>query len=417
MNAQNNPQNDWYLNDKATCEWLEGLKKSTKATYKTAWKYFLEYVGMNGDQILESRKTDNTFAWEKKVLAFKMWMMETKKQSSNSAVTAATTARSFFAYHRTGLEFRKTEKTKLTEKKRVQEDYRFNKDDLKKMSDYADLTEKYVLTAGKSFGLRAGDFISLRRGDLEAYIDRDPPISIGELRTQKENVNAFPFIDVDAKPVIKMMLEQMDREGIKDANARILTYKDEIQLSRILQRVADKAGIKYGNKNIRFHCLRKFLIDHLSNYMAESKWKQVVGKAVHESAYVSPDQLREDYIRAMGETTFTKTSNGEDVKLLAQKEALKMMARFNGMTEDQMKTIFRQKSIVLGRDLNLQDEVEALEEATSQTTKPKTEAKKGCPDGKHCQRIVNESDLPELLTEGYKVVNVLPSGKIVVSND
>ncbi len=409
--------NEWFPNDLATNEWLNSLKKSTKSSYQTMWRYFLEYVGMTGDQILVNRKTDKEYSWEKKTLTFKPWVMENKKQSSGSGVVAITSVRSFFAYHRLGLEFRNTEKAKLTEYKRVQEDYRFSKDDLKKMCDHADLTEKYIITVGKSFGLRAGDFIGLRRGDLEAYIDRESPISIGELCTQKENVTAFPFIDTDAKPVVKMFLEQMSRDGRTDANERILKYRDEIQLSRILLRVADKAGIKYGNKNIRFHCLRKFLIDHLSNYMSESKWKQIVGKTVPESAYVSPDQLREDYQRAMGETTFVKSFEQGDMELMAKKQALLMLAKLQGLSDGEMKTIFRQKSIVLGRELNIKDEVDVLEEATEEkikTVKPKA---KGCTDGKHCQRIVNESELPELLADGYQVVTTLPSGKIVVSND
>ena len=54
MNAQ---INDKFPNDLATNEWLNSLKKSTKSSYQTMWKYFLEYVGMIGDQILENRKT------------------------------------------------------------------------------------------------------------------------------------------------------------------------------------------------------------------------------------------------------------------------------------------------------------------------------------------------------------------------
>jgi integrase len=422
MNENNNEQigdrsKDKFPNDLATNEWLNALKKSTKASYQTMWKYFLEYVGMTGDQILANRKTDKEYAWEKKTLGFKQWLIESKKQASGSAVAGITSVRSFFAYHRLGLEFRNTEKAKLTESRRVQEDYRFSKDDLKKMCDHADLTEKYIITVGKSFGLRAGDFIGLRRGDLEAYIDREPPISIGELCTQKENVTAFPFIDTDAKPIIKMFLEQMDRDGRTDANERILKYRDEIQLSRILLRVAGKAGIKYGNKNIRFHCLRKFLIDHLSNYMSESKWKQIVGKTIAESAYVSPDMLREDYQRAMGETTYAKSVEQGDIELMAKKQALIMLAKLQGITENQMKTIFRQKSIFIGRQLNIKDEVDALEEATDKETENAKPKPKGCTDGKHCQRIIEESELPVLLNEGYYFVATLPSGKIVVSND
>lgn len=109
------------------------------------------------------------------------------------------------------MEFRRTESVRLTEARRKYEDYRFSRDDLKKMVDVADLEEKYVVVAGKSFGLRAGDFLKMTCGDLEPYTDRPVPISTGEYAIQKESVPAYPFIDSDAKPVIKLMLEKMDR--------------------------------------------------------------------------------------------------------------------------------------------------------------------------------------------------------------
>jgi hypothetical protein len=37
------------------------------------------------------------------------------------------------------------------------------------MCDFADLTEKYIITAGKSFGLRAGDFLRFTRRDLAIF--------------------------------------------------------------------------------------------------------------------------------------------------------------------------------------------------------------------------------------------------------
>lgn len=38
--------------------------------------------------------------------------------------------------------------------------------------------------------------------------------------------------------------------------------------------------------------------------MSESKWKQIVGKTIGESAYVSPDSLQADFSRAMNEICF-----------------------------------------------------------------------------------------------------------------
>lgn len=294
-----------FLNDNATLQWLNAQKRGTMYSYKYSWKFFLEFAGLIGDQLIQNRKADKDYAWERKTLEFKNWLIQ-RGLSDNSAVGATTAVRSFFAYFRLDLSFKRTERAKLAEATRKTEDYRFSLEDLKKMYDVADLREKYVLTAGKSFGLRSSDFLKLKRGDLEPYLERPVPISIGEITTQKERTKAYPFIDNDAKVIIKLMLQKMDREGTTKPNDRVLTFSDEIQLSRVVKRLTEKAGIKTGNKQVRFHNLRKFLIDRISRFMSESKWKQIVGKKISEGAYVSPESLREDYARAMNETVFSK---------------------------------------------------------------------------------------------------------------
>jgi integrase len=303
-------------NDQATREWLGSFKAkpNTMNTYKVAWRKFLEFAGLTGDQILADRKADAEFHWESKTLAFKMWLLAEKKLSQNTGRTSAESVEGFFSYHRLPLKFRKSEAATISRAQRKTEDYRFSREDLKAMVDMADLIEKYIILVGKSFGLRAGDFMRLVRGDLEPYISREVPISIGEFQTQKENVPAFPFVDSDAQPVIKLMLKNMDMEGRIGPNERMLKLKNEISLTEALERTAVKAGINYGNKNVRFHCLRKFLIDRLSSFMSESKWKQIVGKSISEGAYVSPDSLREDYRKAMAETTIAETGLEERMK-------------------------------------------------------------------------------------------------------
>jgi integrase len=299
---------EFQKSDLATTEWIKSLTGSTLKSYSTYWRDFLEFTELNGDQILQSKKVDMKYVWEQKILDFNTWLMKDRKGqralASGTARAAANAVRGFFTYHRQTLQFRRSEKTKLSEYKPVFEDYRFSREDLKKMCDFANLPEKYIITAGKSFGLRAGDFLMLTRGYFDPYIDRPVPISIGAFRTHKENTDAYPFIDSDAAPIIKLMLEKMTREDRTSPKERMLTYSDEIQLSRTLRKVADKAGIQHGDKRIRFHNLRKFLSDRLSSHMSESKWKQIVGKKISEGAYVSPDSLREDYSRAMKETTF-----------------------------------------------------------------------------------------------------------------
>lgn len=377
-----------YPNDSATNEWLSTQKDSTKITYSRYWRHFLTFVKLTGDEILADRRNDKDYRWEKKVLAAKVWAIE-KGLAQNSAKSVTTAARSFFAYHREALQFRKTETRRLTEAHVLREDFRFSLPDLKKLFDVADLTEKYVLTAGKSFGLRAGDFLKLTRGDIEPYIDRETPIGLGALNTQKEGVKAYPFVDSDAQPVIKLMLEKMSREGRTQASDRILVFSDEIQLTRVLKRLAQKGGINIGGKIVRFHCLRKFLSDHLSSHMSSDKWKQIIGKTLSESAYVSPDSLREDYARAMSETCFNRALD-EQAKAAARAEFDKIF------TPEQKEFIQKHGGIRFHRK------------------KAKQEKEKECTDGEHCQRVASEAELPDLLAQGWHASIVLPSGKIVL---
>lgn len=85
--------------DKATNEWLDAQKRSTRATYRSYWMYFLEYTGLTGDEILDSRKSDETYEWEKRTLSFKTWMIREKHLSEKSAATGGATVRSFFSFH------------------------------------------------------------------------------------------------------------------------------------------------------------------------------------------------------------------------------------------------------------------------------------------------------------------------------
>jgi len=311
---------------------------------------------MTGDQILLDRESDMSAKWEKKALEFKTWVVKQKTQrgetySEGASKTFTIGVRSFFAYHRKDLKFRTAEAKKLTEARRKKEDYRYTRENLGEMANITDLQGKYIITAGKSFGMRIGDFLKLRRGDLEPYLKLTPPISIGELPTEKEGVPQCPFIDSDALPIIQAMIYEMNRQSRIGPEEKILSI-EETQVNNILKKVTSQAGINPGNKRIRFHCLRKFLTDRLSSHMSESKWKQIVGKKIDEKAYVSPDLLRDDYGRVMADTCFAKGGSG-DVEMLARKEALRILAKNAGYSDSEISHMIREQKDV--------PEVEVLE--------------------------------------------------------
>jgi hypothetical protein len=177
----------------------------------------------------------------------------------------------------------------------------------------------------------------------------------------------------------------------------MLAYREEIQLSRVLKRLVQKAGVDVGSKQVRFHCLRKFLIDRLSSFMSESKWKQIVGKAISEGAYVSPDSLRADYERAMSEITFTRTALQEDrVRELAREE-LK-----TSLTPEQKELIVKS-----GLKLRRKEHVSA--------------PKDGCEDGEHCGgddfKQIREAELLQYLKDGWKIAYKLTDGQVIVKRE
>jgi hypothetical protein len=137
--------------------------------------------------------------------------------------------------------------------------------------------------------------------------------------------------------------------------------------------LCEKAGMEIQNgtihgKRIRFHCLRKFLIDRLSAYASESQWKQIVGKAIDEGAYVSQDQLRAVFGRAMKDLVIN--GNGIKIKKLTELENALLDSQKRLTSVETTNDVLRkeldkvtQKVDFLDKYLNLGDAVETKEDA------------------------------------------------------
>lgn len=290
------------LNDKVADEFIDSqAKKGTFITYKCQLKQYLKWTGKSGQELIDIKRNDKDFQVENSLLAYRKHLLSLGK-SENYAVGSIMAIRSFYAYCRVPLVLRKQESRKLAEKSRTTTDFLFDREDLSKMALAGNLKDRYVLIVGKSIGLRASDFVKLTFGQLRSLkLDGEAPIALGEIQTQKERIKAYPFLDSDAVPIVKMVLEA---NKDKSDDERVLTDTED-NLSRILQILCKKAGMdidEHGmihNRRVRMHCLRKYLIDHISALASESQWKQIVGKTISEGAYVSQDQLRGIYSRAM----------------------------------------------------------------------------------------------------------------------
>ena len=369
------PIEQLFKNDTVTIEWLKSQNDTTLKTYKYAFKLFQEFTGKTGSELLELRKKSSNGEIKRLILDFRNWLINKKGKSENSAKTCVMAVLGFFSFYELPVRFTRGESDRIKRVRRKTQDYWFSIEDLRKMASVGNLKEKYVLVVGKSLGLRASDFIRLTYGDFRKLdLNQEPPIFLGEISTTKEGISAFPFLDSDAVETIKLLLES---NKDKADSERVLKIRKK-ELSVILRRLAKKAGIQSGNAKIRFHCLRKFLINQLSRYMSESKWKQVVGKKIEESAYVSPNTLREDFKRAMKSIVFQNHEKVAQIarlqemvaKLVAENEELKkIIARLQQAQEDTSKRLtqaFTRIETLEKKFLNLKAEKQQPTQPTDQ---------------------------------------------------
>jgi hypothetical protein len=223
--------------------------------------------------------------------------------SDNARQAFVHAVRSFFAYHRLDLKLTKQQKRLLGKNARlVEHDYLFNIKDVEEMAKVGNPQERYILLAGKDVGLRAIDFLSLKQGHFARAIKQreseEPPIFLGKIYTQKEGVYAHPFLTDDGLEAARVWLQILKSKGAYNDDKPMLSIREK-ELSENLKRLALKAGIETHGERVRFHCLRKFLIDRISIRTSESKWRQLCGKQIDEKAYVSPLELREAYASVM----------------------------------------------------------------------------------------------------------------------
>jgi hypothetical protein len=282
---------------------LSSMKQESAMTYRSAFKHWLNFSGLNGKASVEFAKADTDALTEKKIAAFKQYLTGLGK-SENSAKTACGAIRGFYASKRIKLAFTPAEKKKIQEANRTTEDYRFVLEDFRKMWEQANLQEKWIL-ANKAIGMRASDFLVLTWGRIRAsHPEGEAPISLGKVPTQKEHVPAFPFMDSDAQSTIKAMLE---RSPQAENSAKILDL-NEHSLSLTVQRLFKQAHLESGGTRVRFHGLRAFCYSALTSVASDEQAKQIVGKKVSEAAYLNQEQLRDIYTRAMSKITINGNS-------------------------------------------------------------------------------------------------------------
>lgn len=310
-------------------------------------------------------------------------------------------------------------------------------DEIRKILNFAHIRDKALFMTMLSSGLRVGTAMSLKVKDYERHKD----IAIihvkgGEGRKLSEGMWYWTFITPETRKVVDAYLEWRERVGepltpespLFSAIEKEKHFSFITNLSRQWRRLVEKAGLDKkiegtGWLDIHLHTLRKFFHtkckgagisrDYYDFWMghtqgldlADSYWREEIEKHEKEYRKAIPD---------LSIFEAPKTISKEDVRKEVAKtipdEVLKPIAERLGLSIEQVRVQMALGELEEGEEEPL-DQYEPRREKLDSIKHKKKYATEDC------QKIITEDQLETWLAKGWHVEVVLPSGKIVVSNE
>ena len=364
--------------------WLEEHKGSSQKQYKRAWRYFKKFLGdKNEAWVLENKTAED---WASHLVEFHRFLKNqpvkrgTGKLSDNTCKQLTAMIQGYMVHIGLAFNLTRAQKDEITKvEKQVLKDYPINLKAKEKLLRVASPTEEYIVSAGISFGLRIGDFLNIKRGQLEPLLDREVPIQLAKIITKKKGEIAYPLIDKDAKEAIERLLELMDEKGRTSPEEPMLKLGKygEREVNKAIQRLFKRAEIPLGEFRIRFHCLRKFLTDNLASVCSEDKWKWFVGKKTKGASPYVTEEGRKAYKQVMQFTCV----NGMKARMTPQVEEMqKKIDSLEEMLKDYMEENKRLRELdhemlmTYFKDIGYVPKVEVKKEWTKEPKeKPKEE--------------------------------------------
>lgn len=323
------------ISDPLISEFFSTLKKDTRKTYESYFRRLLEFEpALNGQTMLDEKDL-----WERsKCLQFKRYL-EAKGYSENMQKSAIGAIRGFFSHNRRQLFFTQSEKKQVNTAENEDEGIFFSREEMIRMWNLSTLTDhtRWIL-CNKTMGFRASDFTKITYGQLRGIdLTQEAPIFLGKIKTGKESVIANVFLDADVIKTISELLEL--HKNAKDEDL-VFPCRDE-HLSYLLRKLAIKAQISIGEKEVSFHALRRFLYDRLTNVMSDEKAKMIIGKKTKESSYLSNQELRENFKKVLAEIGVNGNGQIKAVKaeVQAQGETIGQLIKMIAEKDEEIKTL------------------------------------------------------------------------------
>ena len=166
-------------------------------------------------------------------------------------------------------------------------------------------------------GLRISDFLTIQKTDLPP-LDGEPPLAF-TLLTKKEKIPAHCFLSQESIDLLRTYLptlKKKDNLHLFSSNGR--SHISDEAISKMLNRLAEKAQIDLNGKSLKFHCFRKmFLSASIDSGIGLTAGKKLCGKAIARSddTYLTTVKLREKFIQLKKFLTLNQSPEIEGKKI------------------------------------------------------------------------------------------------------
>jgi site-specific recombinase XerD len=301
---------------------------STKKGYRFGLKEFVEWFEKPAEEILKMRQDDLTqkagenliefknraARFEKEIEKFHSYLIE-KGYSINSARNMTLGIRQLFRYYQMPVTMRSG--SKVSQTVQTTKNFPLTIEHIRKMFEVANLKERTVLSLAVDTGLRISDFLAIKKTDLPP-LDIEPPIAF-TLLTQKEKITANCFLSQESVDLLKTYLPTLrNKNNVYLFSSNGNRHISDEAITKMLNRLAEKAQIDLNGKSLSFHCFRKmFLSTSIDSGIGLTAGKKLCGKAIAKSddTYLTTVKLGEKFIQLKKFLTIKQSVKSEDQKL------------------------------------------------------------------------------------------------------
>ena len=137
--------------------------------------------------------------------------------------------------------------------------------------------------------------------------------------TQKEKITANCFLSQESVDLLKIYLATLQKKNntyLFSSNGK--SHLSDEAISKMLNRLAEKAQINLNGKSLSFHCFRKmFLSTSIDSGIGLTAGKKLCGKAIPKSddTYLTTVKLKEKFIQLKKFLTIKQSTKSENQQL------------------------------------------------------------------------------------------------------